>query len=56
MSSSLSSLIHNLAEGLHNNKCKIVNLVKDELLDDNDLTKRFANTNKFCNGNINNFS
>ena len=73
MSRSLSSLVDNLSEGRHNNKCKdckschkCISLKDNQLifkcLDCNknyekhfneDLIKRFANSNEFCDGDIN---
>ena len=75
MSSSLSKLIDNLSEGLHNSKCldcescvdymktkneklilKCFNCKQNYEKDFNkEVTKRFASTYEFCNGNLNKF-
>ena len=75
MSCSLSSLVTNLSEGLHNGMCTGCKFyldymaIKDEKLNfrrfeckknyekdfNKELTKRFANTYEFCNGDINKF-
>ena len=75
MSTSLSNLVNNLSEGVHNDKCtdfksyldymsiKNKNLIfrcfecKNNYKKDfnKKLIKRFANTYKFCNGDINKF-
>ena len=77
MSTSLSALVDNLSEGIHNKKCTncssyleyisrrksgklVFKCIKwerkyFEKFDEEDLTKRFKNTYKFCNGDINKF-
>ena len=75
MSTSLSKLVDNLSEGLHNNRCvdckSCLDYIKtkdDKLIfrcfsckknyekDFNkELIKRFANTYKFCNNDLNRF-
>ena len=75
MSTSLSKLVDNLSEGLHNNKCLDCESCLDYIKTKNEklilkcfncktyyekdfnkeLIKRFANTYKFCNGDLNKF-
>ena len=63
MSNSLSSLVDNLSEGLHNDKCTTINnhLIfkclkckkSHKKYFNKDLIKRFINTFEFCDGDIN---
>ena len=75
MSSSLSKLVDNLSEGIHNNKCADCKSNLDDIKTKNEklilecynckqryrkkfseeLIKRFANTYKFCNNDLNKF-
>ena len=75
MSASLSKLVDNLSEGLHNNRCVYCKSCLDYMKTKNEklilrcfsckmnyekdvnkeLIKRFANTNNFCNGDLNKF-
>ena len=65
MSTSLSNLVDNLKEGLHDNKCldcesclilKCFNCKTYYEKDFNkELIKRFTSTYEFCNGNLNKF-
>ena len=54
MSTSLSKLVDNLSEGLHNYRC--VSCKKNYEKDFNkELIERFANIYEFCNGDLNKF-
>ena len=70
MSTSLSSLVDNLSEKLHSDKCKdckskldytsvknnqCLECKKNYTKDYKELIERFANTYEFCNGDINTF-
>ena len=71
ISTSLSSLVDNLSDGLHNNKCTDCNSNLDYMKVENSpliflclkynknynkgLINKFLNTSKFCNGEINKF-
>ena len=62
MSTSLSNLVSNLSEGLHNDRCIDCKSCLDyrckkkyEKNFNEDLIQRFANTYDFCNGDLNKF-
>ena len=70
MSTSLSSLVDNLSEKLHSDKCKdckskldytsvknnqCLECKKNYTKDYKELIERFANTYEFCNGDVNTF-